>query len=98
MLLPPRVTIASSFSIVHTQSSGVFFTPTLAKRAPVRFLEGSARRGNLGGRGGAMRGGLPARTLLRNLAREEKLEEEEEKSDSDMSISSDLGPMFNKNL
>ena len=45
-----------------------------------------------------MRGGLPARTLFRNLAREEKLEEEEEKSDSDMSISSDLGPMFNKNL
>ena len=32
-----------------------------------------------------------------DLAREEKLEEEEEKSDSDMSISSDLGPMF-KNL
>ena len=55
--------------------------PTLVKLAPVRFAQGSARRGNHGGRGGAVRGGLAAGSLLRNLAREERQEEEGESSD-----------------
>ena len=82
----------SQFGSYSWQPLGVFCTPTLVKSAPSRFLEGSARRGNLGGRGGALRGGLTGRALLHNLAREEQ-EEEGEKSDSDMSTS-----MFDLNL
>ena len=78
--------MTSQFGSYFWQNSGVFCTPTLVKRAPVRFLEGSARRGNLGGRGGAMRGGFTARALLRNLAREENQEEEGEKSDGDANL------------
>ena len=64
--------MASQFASYSWQNAGVFSVPTLVKRAPVRFLMGSARRGNLIGRGGAVR------TLLRNLAIEEKQDEEEE--------------------
>ena len=78
--------MTSQFGSYSWQNSGVFCTPTLAKRAPVRFFEGSARRGNLGGRRGAMRGGLTARELLRNLAREEEQEEKGEKSDGDTNL------------
>ena len=78
--------MTSQFGSYSWQNSGVFCTPTLAKRAPVRFFEGSARRGNLGGRRGAMRGGLAARELLRNLAREEEQEEKGEKSDGDTNL------------
>ena len=73
--------MTSQFGSYSWQNSGVFCSPTLVKRAPVRFVEGSARRGNPGGRG--VRGGFAARSLLRNLAREERQEEEGESSDDE---------------
>ena len=76
-----KAAMTSQFGSYSWQNSGVFCTPTLVKLAPVRFAQGSARRGNLGGRGGAVRGGLAAGSLLRNLAREERQEEEGESSD-----------------
>ena len=76
--------MTSRFGSYSWQPLGVFCTPTLVKAAPSRFLEGSARQGNLGGRGGALRCGLSGRALLQNPAREEEQEEEGEKSDSDM--------------
>jgi len=64
---------------------------------PTSFLDASARRGGLPGRR-ARRGGIAGRALLAHITREEEQEEEGEKSDSDISVSSDLGPMFNTNL
>ena len=78
-----KAAMTSQFGSYSWQNSGVFCTPTLVKLAPVRFAQGSARRGNLGGRGGAVQGGLAAGSLLRNLAREERQEEEGESSDDD---------------
>ena len=90
----------SKFSSTFWQPTGVFCIPTLVKREsrPTSFLDASARRGGLPGRGRARRGGIAGRALLTHMTREEEQEEEGEKSDSDISVSSDLGPMFNTNL
>ena len=88
----------SKFSSTFWQPTGVFCIPTLVKSMPTSFLDASARRGGLPGRGRARRGGIAGRALLAHITREEEQEEEGEKSDSDISVSSDLGPMFNTNL
>ena len=66
--------------------------PTLAKST--RLLAARARRGgSLAGRG---RGNTDTRAILQRLMREDEEEvEEEENSDSDFSVSSDLGPILN---
>ena len=71
---------------------GVFLTPTLVKSA--RLVAARARRGgSLAGRG---RGNFDTRGILQRLVREDEKEMEEEgNSDSDISVSSDLGPIFN---
>ena len=92
----PRVAKAammSKFCSVWWKPSGVFCIPTLVKRLPSSFHDASARRG---GRGRARRGGIAGRALLQQITREE--EKEEEGGDSDSSVSSDLGPMFDLNL
>ena len=85
------------FASFTCQQLGVFLTPTLvslptpAKSA--RLLAARARRG--GSLAGRVRGNT--RAILQRLMREdeEEVEEEEENSDSDFSVSSDLGPILN---
>ena len=68
----------------------------MVKSMPTSFLDASARRGGLPGRGRARRGGIAGRALLQQLTREE--EKEDEGGDSDNSVSSDLGPMIDLTL
>ena len=81
------------FGSFSWQPSGVFCTPTLVKCLPIPPPGPRPRRGNFGGRGGALRGNFVGRAstdraLLHNLAREETQEKEEEGM-SDISV--DLG-------
>ena len=85
----------SKFCSAWWQPTGVFCIPTLVKRLPSSFHEASARRG---GRGRARRGGIAGRALLQHLTREEEKEDAGGDSDSDNSVSSDLGPMIYLNL
>ena len=97
-----KESMLSKFTSTLWQPTGVFCIPTLVQRLPSRFLNASARRGGFLGRGRGRRGGIAGRALLQHLTREEEQEEEQEdegrKSDSDISVSSDLGPLFDLNL
>ena len=95
----PRVAKAammSKFCSSSWQPSGIFCIPTLVKHLPSSFRDASARRGGLPGRGRARRGGIAGQALLQQITRED--EKEEEGGDSDSSVSSDLGPMFDLNM
>ena len=75
------------FGSFSWQPSGVFCTPTLVECLPSPLPGPRPRRGNFGGRGGALRGNFVGRALLHNLAREETQGEEEGMSDiSDLEI------------
>ena len=86
------------FASFTWQQLGVFLTPTLVSLPTLakstRLLAARARRGgSLAGRG---RGNTDTRAILQRLMREDEEEvEEEENSDSDFSVSSDLGPILN---
>ena len=82
----------SKFASTLWQPTGVFCIPTLVQRLPNRFLNASARRGGLPGRGRARRGGIAGSSLLQHLTRDEEQEDDGGQSDSDISVSSDLGP------
>ena len=86
------------FAAYTWRQLGVFLTPTLVKSltpaTSARLMAARARRGgSFAGRG---RGNSDTRDILRRLVRyDEKEVEEEGNSDSDHSVSSDLGPIFN---
>ena len=84
------------FASFPWQQLGVLLTPTLVSLPTLakstRLLAARARRG--GSLAGRVRGNT--RAILQRLMREDEEEvEEEENSDSDFSVSSDLGPILN---
>ena len=86
------------FASFTWQQLGVFLTPTLVSLPTLakstRLLAGKARARRGGSLAGRVRGNT--RAILQRLMREDEEEvEEEENSDSDFSVSSDLGPILN---